>query len=188
VRTRTAPCSRICNAGRVGSSPCAVVVGVAARLEAVGFGHGCCLGDTICKSSQLVGVAAESDGQSAFLVPPASDLGQERPSALNFKRPAAVSKHTQCVTGHFLERAGSNLSASRAQWRSLYTSLRRWGVGQRGSKLVPIDAFASALRAALPQLEQLEPLKVDTTKLPHDLTEQVWQLVSSLGVGEKEEG
>jgi hypothetical protein len=111
-----------------------------------------------------------------------SDLGK-------LSRPAAVSKHTQFVTELFLERAGVEAVGFSGPVAELYTTLRRWGVGQRGSKLVPIDAFASAaLRAALPEFEQLEPLKIDTTKLPHDLTEQVWQLLYSLGVAEKEEG
>jgi hypothetical protein len=60
-------------------SACAspVVVRVVARLEAVGFDHGCCLGETMRDSSRLVGVAPEGDGHSAFLVPPARDLGVE---------------------------------------------------------------------------------------------------------------
>jgi hypothetical protein len=61
-------------------------------------------------------------------------------------------------------------------------------VGGHLARNWPCNSTGRALRAALPQLEQLEPLKIDTTKLSHDLTEQVWQLLYSLGVAEKEEG
>ena len=77
-----------------------------ARLEAVRFDHGYCLGETMRESSRLVGVASESDGHSAFFVPPASDLGVEGPAGIDFKRPAADSKHMQAVTELFLGCAG----------------------------------------------------------------------------------
>jgi len=76
-----------------------------ARVEAVGFDHGCCLGETMRDSSRLAGVASESDGHPAFLVPPASDLGVEGSVGVDFKRPAAVGKHMQRVTGRSGSRA-----------------------------------------------------------------------------------
>jgi hypothetical protein len=68
--------------------------------------------------------------------------------------------------------------------RSLYTTLQKWGLDQRASKLVPVDAFGRALRAASPRLEQLELLTINGAGLPPGLTEQLWQLVSSLDVVE----
>jgi hypothetical protein len=50
------------------------------------------------------------------------------------------------------------------------------------SKLVLLDDFGAALRAALPRIEQLERVAINDTGFQPDLTEQVWQLVYSLGV------
>jgi hypothetical protein len=57
---------------------------------------------------------------------------------------------------------------------------------QRQSRLVPLGAFASALRAALPSIEQVEPLTINGAGLPVGLSEQLWQLVYSLDVVENE--
>ncbi len=67
---------------------------------------------------------------------------------------------------------------------SLYLTLRKWRIGQRQSKLVPLDDFKAALRAVLPTMEQNESVAINGTGLPAGLTEQVWQLVYSLGVVE----
>jgi hypothetical protein len=67
---------------------------------------------------------------------------------------------------------------------SLYLTLRKWRIGQRQSKLVPLDDFRAALRAGLPRMEHLERLAINGTGLPADLTERIWQLVYSLGVVE----
>jgi hypothetical protein len=67
---------------------------------------------------------------------------------------------------------------------SLRRTLQAWGIGRRASRLVPEDQFAAALRVALPTIEALEPFSIDGTDLPHDMAEQLWQLISSLGVVE----
>jgi hypothetical protein len=70
--------------------------------------------------------------------------------------------------------------------QSLYATLRAWRIGQRQSRLIPVGAFAGALRAALPSLEQVEPLVINGAGLPPGLTEHLWQLVYSLDVVENE--
>jgi len=66
------------------------------------------------------------------------------------------------------------------------TSLRRtllaWGLGVRGSVLVPNAEFAQALTAAVPVLERLEDLRIDAADLPRDLIDQLWTAIKSLGV------
>jgi len=56
------------------------------------------------------------------------------------------------------QQAGSVRAAveSTAFIESLYLTLRKWRIGQRQSKLVPLDDFKAALRAVLPTMEQLE--------------------------------
>jgi len=66
---------------------------------------------------------------------------------------------------------------------SLYSTLRAWGLGRRGSKLVSEDAFGEALTTAVPKLESLETLRIDGD-LPADCAEQLWRVISSLGVVE----
>lgn len=68
---------------------------------------------------------------------------------------------------------------------SLRRTLTKWGLGIRGSKLVSEAAFAEALSAAVPALEPLESLRIDAHDLPgDDISERLWQLISSLGVVE----
>ena len=66
------------------------------------------------------------------------------------------------------------------------TSLRRtllaWGLGVRGSVLVPDAEFAQALTAAVPVLERLEDLRIDAADLPGDIIDQLWTAIKSLGV------
>jgi hypothetical protein len=65
---------------------------------------------------------------------------------------------------------------------SLRRTLLAWGIGRRASRLVPADAFAAALRAALPRLEPLESLTIDARDLPDDVAGTLAQLIESLGV------
>lgn len=65
---------------------------------------------------------------------------------------------------------------------SLRRTLLAWGIGRRASRLVPADAFAGALHAALPRLEPLESLRIDGNDLANDLAGTLAQLIGSLGV------
>ena len=68
--------------------------------------------------------------------------------------------------------------------QALRRTLRAWGIGVRASRLVPEYQFASALRAALPALEVLEPLTIDRPDLPPDIADRLWMTIESLGVVE----
>jgi hypothetical protein len=67
---------------------------------------------------------------------------------------------------------------------SLLRTLREWGIGRRASRLVSDDAFAAALRTAIPQLEPLENLRIDDPTLPGDLTDRLSVIIGHLGVVE----
>jgi hypothetical protein len=69
------------------------------------------------------------------------------------------------------------------------TSLRRtllaWGLGVRGSVLVPDAEFAQALTAAVPVLERLEDLRIDAPDLPGDLIDQLWTAITVILAGQQ---
>lgn len=67
---------------------------------------------------------------------------------------------------------------------SLRRTLMAWGLGVRGSILVPTASFAAALVAALPVLEPLESLQIDHSALPLEFPDQLWNLIRSLEVVE----
>lgn len=67
---------------------------------------------------------------------------------------------------------------------SLRRTLLAWGIGRRASRLVPEDQFAAALRAAVPSLEELEALSIDSVDLPVDIADRLWLVIRSLGVVE----
>lgn len=96
--------------------------------------------------------------------------------------PEQLRVHRRTVT--LRQQAGSVRAAVESSTfvESLYLTLRKWRIGQRQSKLVPLDDFKAALHAVLPRMEQLEWVAINGTDLPAGLTEQVWQLVYSLGV------
>jgi hypothetical protein len=81
--------------------------------------------------------------------------------------------------------AGAREAAESEQFvASLRETLLEWGIGRRASRLVGMTEFSAALRAAVPSLEPLERLTIDTADLPHDIAARLWQLVDSLGVVE----
>jgi hypothetical protein len=67
---------------------------------------------------------------------------------------------------------------------TLRRTLLAWGIGRRASRLVSDTDFAAALQAAVPHLEELEPLTIDGADLPADVAERLWLVIKSLGVVE----
>jgi hypothetical protein len=69
---------------------------------------------------------------------------------------------------------------------SLRRTLMAWGLGSRGSRLVPEDEFAEALRVAAPGLGQLESLVIDDVNDPVDIADRLWLAIDALGVVENQ--
>ena len=67
---------------------------------------------------------------------------------------------------------------------ALRRTLRAWGIGVRGSRLVSDQDFRDALYAAVPSLEALKPFTIDASNLPEEISSQLWLLIDSLGVVE----
>lgn len=67
--------------------------------------------------------------------------------------------------------------------RSLYATLEVWGIGQRGSRLLPLDAFCCGVRACLPRLNELEAEKLELATDDFDrVIAALWQLIDSLRI------
>src|SRR3990172_3237798 len=76
---------------------------------------------------------------------------------------------------------GQALEDERFQ-QSLYTTLRLWRIGKRGSKLVPFGKFMDALRKRCDELSGLERDKLDENLQVEVATAQLWKLVETLGI------
>lgn len=72
--------------------------------------------------------------------------------------------------------------------RDFVASLRRtllaWGIGRRASRLVSEEDFAAALQAALPRIEEFEPLTIDARDVAAEVGDRLWLAIDSLGVVE----
>lgn len=60
------------------------------------------------------------------------------------------------------------------------TTLKAWGIGIRGSRLVPEQDFAASLRNASPALTALETRTIDSVGPSDDVAEQILQVIESL--------
>lgn len=70
---------------------------------------------------------------------------------------------------------------------SLYETLQAWGIGRRGSRLVPLSAFRDRLRAHSGEVAALEGMAIDDAGLAIDrVVAEGWRLIDSLGVVEND--
>lgn len=95
-----------------------------------------------------------------------------------------LAAHRACIAAR--RQAGSVRAAiGDTQFlQTLRRTLRAWGIGVRASRLVTEEQFTAALSVAVPALEVLEPLSIDSPDLPGDIAERLWVIIESLGVVE----
>jgi hypothetical protein len=68
---------------------------------------------------------------------------------------------------------------------SLHGTLQAWGIGQRGSHLVPLTTFQARLQARCEEIARLEGMAIDDSALPiEEVVSQCWRLIESLGIVE----
>lgn len=71
--------------------------------------------------------------------------------------------------------------------RSLWDTLRAWGIGSRASRLTPLDGFRQALLRELPQLKALEAFSIDSADLGvEEVAGEVWLLIERLSIVEND--
>jgi hypothetical protein len=68
---------------------------------------------------------------------------------------------------------------------TLYRTLQAWGIGRRGSRLVPIEAFRAGLLRAEPRLRALEGVRVSNEVVADPaFVAGMWRLIAELGIVE----
>jgi hypothetical protein len=70
--------------------------------------------------------------------------------------------------------------------KSLYRTLKSWGIGQRGSRLLTFDGFVQAFQRCEPAISSLEKCRLDDPSPSRDMTDKLWALISSLAIVENE--
>jgi hypothetical protein len=69
---------------------------------------------------------------------------------------------------------------------SLYETLRSWGIGKRGSRLVGLDDFKASLKRRADDLRELQDLRLDDRFRAESVASRLWNLVANLGIVENE--
>ena len=100
-----------------------------------------------------------------------------------FTKPEQLACHLKAIT---LRRKHASVAAASKNSdfvEALYDTLRAWGVGSRGSILLPLAEFGPRLRSVGATLMPLEPLRIDANDLDVERTiESIWRAVESIGI------
>lgn len=68
----------------------------------------------------------------------------------------------------------------------LYETLKLWRIGVRRSRLVPLEAFARAIRSREKEIEARDGLSIDGIRDEESVSGQLWNLIESLGIVEND--
>ena len=100
-----------------------------------------------------------------------------------FTRPEQLTCHLKAIAlrrQHLSAAAASNDSDF---VKVLHDTLRAWGVGSRGSNLLPLAEFGPRLLSVSAALKPLEPLRIDADDLDVERSiGSIWKAVESIGV------
>jgi len=100
-----------------------------------------------------------------------------------FRRPEQLACHRRTIDRRFDIGTGAEAVCDETFLRSLYETLKAWGIGSRGSKLRPFDEFSAELGRHQVAITALESAALDDPALrTHDVSEQVWELIDSLSI------
>jgi len=70
--------------------------------------------------------------------------------------------------------------------RLLYETLKSWGIGQRGSRLLKFDDFVQAVCRYESSIASLEQFRLDSPALDPVIADELWKLVDSLEIVEND--
>ena len=100
-----------------------------------------------------------------------------------FTRHEQLACHVKAIALRRKQASVAAASEDPAFAEALYDTLRAWGVGSRGSILVPLAEFGPRLRFVSTTLQPLEALSIDADDLDVQSTiESVWNAIESIGV------
>ena len=102
-----------------------------------------------------------------------------------FRRSNQLQYHRETVDRR-LELGSASAAVTDEQFqRALYKTLRAWGIGARGSRLKPFDAFVLSLGRLKEAVAQLETATIDDQRLDITATiDKLWALQSQLPIVE----
>ena len=100
-----------------------------------------------------------------------------------FTRREQLTCHVKAIALRRKHASAAAASEDSAFVEMLYDTLRAWGVGSRGSILVPLAEFGLRLRSWSATLEPLEPLRIDADDLDvKRAIGSIWRAVESISV------
>lgn len=104
-----------------------------------------------------------------------------------FRKPNQLHYHRETIDRR-LELGSAAAAVTDEQFqRALYKTLRAWGIGARGSRLKPFDAFASILSRLKEGVAQLETAIIDDQRLDVVATvDTLWALQSQMPIVEND--
>lgn len=106
-----------------------------------------------------------------------------------YEKDPPFSKYGQlehhCKTIKYLRASGSAVNAIQDDkfLKSLYETLKAWGIGVRGSKLAPFSKFKEAILDFKPQINELDGISID--KLGNNvssISSKIWRLIEEMDV------
>lgn len=104
-----------------------------------------------------------------------------------FDRPDQYEYHRRTID---LRRQSGSVHAALADerfLRSLHATLRAWGIGSRGSRLLELEAFTRELLQWSMSLERLDGLLIDAPDLDVEVVgRRLWALISGIAVVENQ--
>jgi hypothetical protein len=97
-----------------------------------------------------------------------------------FRHPDQLAWHLKTMELRTRLQTGERAAADPEFCASLYRTLQAWGIGQRGSKLVSLDAFLQELPSHAREIGRFDGLCIDDSNLPlYQIASQLWTLINS---------
>lgn len=98
-----------------------------------------------------------------------------------FRKPDQLARHRNTIELRLAHTTAAAAIADPIFVKSLYETLKAWGIRSRRSRLRPLQQFHAALLATAPNVAALEALQVDAEALDVDhAIEALWGIIDTL--------
>lgn len=102
-----------------------------------------------------------------------------------FDRPDQLNSHIGTISRRLMVGTAAAAATDPEFCQNLYRTLQRWGIGQRGSRLVSRESFEKAVALAAPEIAKLDGTAIDDPSLDADgIAAQLWSVIHSLTIVE----
>jgi hypothetical protein len=100
-----------------------------------------------------------------------------------FQKYGQLEYHQNTISSRIWSVSAANAIGDDLFLRSLYQTLKAWGMGLRGSHLSPYPEFKKALQSKVNHIANLDGLRIDDPQLDlQKLSNDLWQLMESLEI------